>query len=176
MIGRGGRDDDQIDLGGVHAGVSERSLCRLQGQHRGRLVIGRDMALADAGALHDPLIGRVDALCQLGVGDDALRQIGAAAAQNGAQNGQESCSLFGGGSLLRHRLRPRCRGHHLADLRHQVLASHFIAQFGRAGEADGVGAAMALDDDALEPQEDAAIDLARIHLVPQRCKALRAKR
>jgi hypothetical protein len=38
------------------------------------------MALADAGALDDPLIGRVDTLCQLGIGDDAGRQIGAAAA------------------------------------------------------------------------------------------------
>jgi hypothetical protein len=31
-------------------------------RYRGRLVIGRDMALADAGALDDPLVGRVDTL------------------------------------------------------------------------------------------------------------------
>ena len=39
------------------------------------IVIGRDVPLADAGALHDPVIGRVDSLSQFGIGQNPLRQI-----------------------------------------------------------------------------------------------------
>ena len=40
-----------------------------------------------------------------------------------------------------------------------------------------IGAAMALDDDAVQPEEHAAIDLARVHLVAQRVEgAARANR
>ncbi len=45
----------------------------------------------------------------------------------------------------------------------------------RAAKPFGVGAAMALDDDAVQAEEDAAIDLARIHLVAQASGRRRAR-
>src|SRR5208283_3935292 len=41
-------------------------------------------ALMDAGALHDPIVGRVDLAREFGVGEDLARQIAAAAQYNGA--------------------------------------------------------------------------------------------
>ena len=43
------------------------------------LAVGGDVALPDAGALADPLVGGVDGFGQIVVGHDALRQIAAAA-------------------------------------------------------------------------------------------------
>ena len=59
----------------------ERRARRRQRQVGGGLAVGGDMALADAGARDDPLVGGVDAPRQLVVGDDLFRQIGAAARQ-----------------------------------------------------------------------------------------------
>ena len=55
-----------------------------------------------------------------------------------------------------------------ADLGEQAVANHLVADVDRRGEALGIGAAVALDDDAIETEEDAAVHLARIHLVAQR--------
>ncbi len=52
-----------------------------------------------------------------------------------------------------------------ADLGEQFVAHHVVAEVDGAGEAFGVGAAVALDDDAVEAEEDAAVRLARIHLL-----------
>ena len=48
----------------------------------------------------------------------------------------------------------------LADLRQQFVTHHVVAEVDRGREAFGIGAAMALDDDAVEPEEDAAIGAA----------------
>src|SRR2546430_16694561 len=58
----------------------------------------------------------------------------------------------------------------LADLGEQIVAHHVVAEIDRTGEAFGVGAAVALDDDAVETEEDAAVRLARIHLVAERAE------
>src|SRR4029078_8471455 len=47
-------------------------------QMRGELAVGRDIALADAGALANPLVRCLDPLGKLLVGYHARRQIGAA--------------------------------------------------------------------------------------------------
>ena len=47
------------------------------------LVVGGDVALRDAGALLDPLVGRIDFLGELVVGDDPFRQVGAATLNDG---------------------------------------------------------------------------------------------
>ena len=60
------------------AGMVERALRGLGREVRGELAVGCDVALADAGALLDPLVGGIHLLGQIGVGDDPLRQIGAA--------------------------------------------------------------------------------------------------
>src|SRR3546814_7085023 len=59
---RGGR------LAGCRGGV----LCRV-------LAVAGDMARLDAGALDDPLVGGIDPLGELGIGDAARRQRGAGA-------------------------------------------------------------------------------------------------
>ena len=55
------------------------SACRAAGSERSdsACVLGRDPALADAGALHDPLVRRVDQLRELVVRDHALGRVGA---------------------------------------------------------------------------------------------------
>src|SRR6195256_1426967 len=57
-----------------------------------------------------------------------------------------------------------------ADLGKQFAAHHVVAQVYGAGETFRVGAAVALDDDAVEAEENAAIRLARIHLLVERAE------
>ncbi len=58
---------------------------RAPGEIGAQLALGGDMALADAGALHDPLIRGVDAPRQLVVREDALGEIGPATDDLGAK-------------------------------------------------------------------------------------------
>ena len=77
VVGRRGGDDDEVDVGGLQPGVGERRLGGARRQRRRRLAVAGDVALADAGALHDPLVGGVDDLRHFGVGDHPRRQAGA---------------------------------------------------------------------------------------------------
>ena len=52
------------------------------------------------------------------------------------------------------------------------MSHHLVAEIDRIGEAFGIGPAMALDDDPVEAEEDAAIGLARIHLVTQHLECI----
>ena len=90
-----------IDCASTPAAASAaRAAC--ERQVGGGLALGRDVALADAGALHDPFVGGVDHPRQLGIGEDAARQIAAAAEHDRTQHGHEAapptaCGV--GGSL-----------------------------------------------------------------------------
>src|SRR5687768_15447937 len=53
-------------------------------ERRGRFVRPGDAALLDAGALHDPLVVRVDHARQLVVGQALLRQVAARAGDDGS--------------------------------------------------------------------------------------------
>ena len=53
------------------------------------------------------------------------------------------------------------------DLGLQAVADHIIAHIDGGCEPFGIGAAMALDDHAVQAEEDAAIDLAWVHLLAQ---------
>ena len=79
VVRRRGRQHDQVDRLRVHAGIAERRLRRLDRQVRGEFALGRDVPLANTGALHDPLVGGVDPRRQLRVGHHLLRQIRATA-------------------------------------------------------------------------------------------------
>ena len=59
-----------------------------------QLVVVGDVALADARALDDPLVARVDDLRQVGVGHDALGQMRADAADDGSNDCHELPCLF----------------------------------------------------------------------------------
>ena len=73
LVGRGGGEHDQPDLAGLDAGRGQRLAGGLGGQGAGGLALAGDMAGADAGALGDPFVGRVDILPgrQFVVGDAA---------------------------------------------------------------------------------------------------------
>ncbi|MGY4570813.1 hypothetical protein ACVWY5_003883 [Bradyrhizobium sp. USDA 3256] len=66
---------DQVDRLRIDLRMGERGLRRLDRQMRGEFIVGSDVALADAGALHDPVIRRVDPGGQFGIGQNPLRQI-----------------------------------------------------------------------------------------------------
>ena len=92
VVGRRGRQHDQIDRLGVDAGIGQRRPRRIDRQMRGELALRGDMALADAGALHDPFVGRVDLGRQFGIGQHPLRQIRAAAEHDRTYRSHETAS------------------------------------------------------------------------------------
>jgi hypothetical protein len=83
QVGRGGGDHDQVEVGGRPAGGGQRLARRLHGEIAGALVGGGAVADADAGALDDPLVRRVDQLADLGVGDALGGEIAADAGDGG---------------------------------------------------------------------------------------------
>ena len=71
-------------------GRGERGLCRVD-REIGRHLAGRgDVALPDAGALHDPFVGGVDGGGEFLVGEDPLRQIAAASQNDRTKHGHEA--------------------------------------------------------------------------------------
>ena len=61
---------DENDVG------PSRLLRRADGHAGGGLARGGDVALADAGALQDPLVGRVDHALEIGVAENPRRHVG----------------------------------------------------------------------------------------------------
>ena len=88
FIGRGRRQNDEIDFIRRHAGVFQCVPRRRQRQVRRAFVLRRDMALPDAGALNDPFVGGVDPLRKLFVGDRPFRQISSATDDDGSAHHQ----------------------------------------------------------------------------------------
>src|SRR5207248_3834722 len=74
LVGRRGRKHDDVDVAGVDAGMIERAARGLGSEAARRLPVRRDVAVADTGALDDPLIGRVDGLGQFLIGNAARWQ------------------------------------------------------------------------------------------------------
>ena len=64
---------------GARPGGLERAARGVLGQVDGGLAVGGHVAALDAGAAADPLVGRVDDLLEVEVGDDLLRQVRAGA-------------------------------------------------------------------------------------------------
>ena len=62
QVGRGRRNDDEVDLVGRKPGIVEGAAGGMHGKVGGELAFGRDVALLDADALLNPLVGRVDGL------------------------------------------------------------------------------------------------------------------
>ena len=106
VVRRRGRQHDQVDRLRVDPGIGQRRARRVDRQMRGELALGGDVALPDAGALHDPLVGGVDLRRQFGIGQDLLRQIGAAAEHDRTYCSHEtaSCAVGAEASALPSRL------------------------------------------------------------------------
>src|SRR5262245_41084485 len=69
--------------------MRQRRLGGVQAHRGGGLAVGGDAALVDAGALDDPLVGGVDGLRELLIGEHAAGQVAAAAEHDRAQHGHE---------------------------------------------------------------------------------------
>ena len=92
VVRRRGRHHDQVDRLRIDAGIGERRARGIDAEMRGELVVGRDVALPDAGALHDPVVGSVNSCRQFGIGQHLLRQIGAAAEHDRTYRSHETAS------------------------------------------------------------------------------------
>ncbi len=88
LVGRGGGQHDQVDGAGGDSGLGQRRVGSLGGEIGRQLAVGRDIALADAGALADPFVGSIEALRQFGVGQHLGRQIAAAAGDDRTPHAQ----------------------------------------------------------------------------------------
>ena len=93
-VGRGGGADDEVDVDGIDAGADERLMGRGDAEIGGQLVVAGDMALANARALDDPVVRRVDDLGHVGVGHYALRQMRADAANDRSNDCHEAPPLL----------------------------------------------------------------------------------
>ena len=76
-VRRDGADDDGVDVGGANAALGERATGGFDGHVGGGHFGGGDVALADAGALDDPLVVGLDHLFEVLVGEHARRDIAA---------------------------------------------------------------------------------------------------
>jgi hypothetical protein len=66
--------NDQVDIVRRHSGIAECGPRSDFTERGGRLVVCRDMALANAGALGDPLVRGFDHALEIGILHDAARQ------------------------------------------------------------------------------------------------------
>src|SRR6185437_11303729 len=85
VVGGGGRQHDQVEVAATHPGAFERPPRRGHREVGGQFAVGGNPALADAGALANPLVGGVEPAGQLIVGDNPLGKVRAAAGNLRAQ-------------------------------------------------------------------------------------------
>ncbi len=76
-VGRCRRADDEIDVDRIDSGAYERLLGGGDAKIGREFVVAGDVPLTNAGALDDPLVAGIDDLRQVGIGHDALGQVGA---------------------------------------------------------------------------------------------------
>ena len=86
-----------VDLGRVAPGVGQRGDARLGRQGGERLAGEQVAAFADARAPHDPGVGRVEALLEVGVGDALLGQGGPDAEEAGRHPARRAAQRAAGG-------------------------------------------------------------------------------
>ncbi len=75
-VGRHRADDDHVDVVGRQARLLDRLLRRFGRQIAGRDAGVDDVTLLDAGALQDPLVGGLDHLLEIRIGQQLRRNIG----------------------------------------------------------------------------------------------------
>ena len=92
VVRRRGRHHDQVDGLRIDAGIGDGGARSGNSQMRGELAGCSDVALTDAGALHDPFVGGVDHPRKIVIAEDALRQIGTAAEHDRTQDAHEATS------------------------------------------------------------------------------------
>ena len=164
LVGGRGRQHDQVDRLRLDAGIGQRRARCMDGEIGGRTRPGAAIwrsRMPVRWTIHSSDVSTVCASSALVT--TRLRQIGAAAEHNGTHNGHEAAPAPTGGSRA-----PWVMAKSLADLGEEVVADHVIADIDGDREPLCIGAAMAFDNDAIKPQENAAIGFGRIHLFAQR--------
>ena len=91
-VRRDRRDDDRVQIGGLQAALGERPPGGLGRQIAGGDALVHDVALANAGALDDPVIGGFDHFFEIVVGQKAGRNVGAESGDLGAHQLAHSMS------------------------------------------------------------------------------------
>jgi len=82
VVGRRRRQHDQVDIVRRQPGIGKGGAGSRLAQGCRRLVVGRDMTLADASALGDPLVRGLDHAFEIGILHDAAGQRGTGAAHD----------------------------------------------------------------------------------------------
>ena len=77
-------DDDQVDLLQVEGMDFQQLLDRFDGEVAGGNALVGNVALANARALQDPLVGGLDHVFQVLIGEDARRDVGSERSDFGA--------------------------------------------------------------------------------------------
>ena len=86
-VGRGRGADHQIDVDGIDTGAHQCLLGGGDPQIARQFAIGGDVALFDAGAFGDPVVGGVDDARQIMIRHDAFGQIGTDTPDHGSNHG-----------------------------------------------------------------------------------------
>src|SRR5580698_969118 len=92
FVGRRRGDDDQIEFARRNLRIGECGFRGFDGEIGCLLARLGDTALANAGALDDPFVARVDAFGEFGVGENGLRQIRAESDDLRTNNGHEAAA------------------------------------------------------------------------------------
>ncbi len=75
MIGRGGAQNNQVDVAWIETCRVQRPAGGLFSEVAGRLVRCSDMTLLNAGAFDDPVRCGIDELFKISIGQDFFRQV-----------------------------------------------------------------------------------------------------
>ena len=86
VVGRGGRANDEIDVGRRHVGAFKRLTSRHFAQGGGRFALTGNMALADASSLNDPFITGFNNAFKIAVFHDAIWEVGPETTDNGTDH------------------------------------------------------------------------------------------
>ena len=93
VIWRRGGQHDQVDGLRIEMGVRERCMGCMHSHMRGEFAGSGDAPLVNPGALDDPLVGGVDFARQIGIGQDLVRQVAAAAKNNRTTYSHEAAPI-----------------------------------------------------------------------------------
>ena len=143
-----------------------RACGRLGREMGGELAVGRDMALADAGALRDPLVRGVERPASSALVTIRSRQIGAAARRPGAHDHQSGDRLRAATACRRRQLAKSSRIFSRDSVRapcRRPRRWHWRSRARRCRHGSS--------RDAVEAEEDGAVVAARIDALAQRHSA-----
>ncbi len=90
FVGRGRRDNDDVDGVGVHARIVKGARRRFEGDIRSRFLFARHVTHFDPGALIDPRIGGIHHFRQIEIGENLCRKKRTAAQNDGSPDSHEA--------------------------------------------------------------------------------------